>query len=1219
MAVIRQRQQAFQRRIGVVNLDTGASQVGESMSRMAQSISSAIEPFARDEAIKRGTNVAKEIKRQNLITFNDDGTPVGITAPREFGLVARQAYEQVAERRFNESMLEELENKSIELAKKYPNPKDYDTMYSKYLNSMDNAASGRFAEYIANEGGNIFSKTRAALEIEAEKKRLANAKAAAKYNTFRRLRELERSRAMSVTSESVVELSTYAQDAQLAAQEEFALTGDRVEYIKTLDEINSQQAGATVNLLINSAKFVSDSQREIIGTAIKNPSFISMIDDAAIRRQVSAVHQLSGGLGLDKLGSAFEAGANAIEAIETDLENEWMASQASAIENLESQQFETMGNAITAWQGWLSTAPETAEKDARSKMLTGLSDLFIGGLVNSYTEDMKAEDMELLALNIQSVLKSGSVDALNRIKSGRIRKMLEDVAVLDKDARDLLASNIEAAMNPETGAVKLLEEIQTKIDDDERINNETIAATAFNRAEAEINLAIEQKDYAAVLSAFEGIDPTYLVGAQKTQWEKWSQTLRRELKLKGNDDAEKRITKTEALYLERQINEMKSFDSVTLTGSARARLRSYIDGLIGEHSPNQIGTWLDQIDAAHNKLVTKNKAHFEVDLKNQAIRIVEQMQINASEGQLIKLSDLNKAKKEIRSLLEQKDVFDEAEYNDLASKAEVQYARSIVSTVYRELSILTDNKGINPDRLSEIIAMNKDQLNALDKTTAEYKIGLALFEASKSFDAKSEVRTIINQIEEHNEKLNNNFNQQLQQNMNVDNVKIKGVNSTVDELKDYETSVYNNILGLPEGQSINFDDPELLMKDDVATEFGQQLQSDFAQGIITPQVRLALQKAALTGVASDNIFQLFNMGSGTSRHGDVLRIWHMDKNVDAKSIARLGASMLVFEAGLAASPQDALSQIVSNANELGGDIRKSLEVTIDAKLDKWILENYPEADPITRQRLLEASIALGSTATSSDDLKESLERWTEVTFGEDDMVIGNRLTDDKVSNARTKYINSDEMEAMNDAAYQLVYSSVSKEDQARLFKSIVSFYERPATVTNLSSRRTSVEQEGGPTIEPLFDLKYKESPSLKGVYYVYVKTDFGLQQMNKANGEPIVLNTADFKQKEEPHTYVSYYHTAYRSALQNDPNGNKNGNVSFSKMVGQVVGLIDKQEPAPLSQQTIDAERALVFSRFPERLNDPEMREVFDDLVSKGIILPEHVDEFLAKAGIIDD
>ena len=70
-------------------------------------------------------------------------------------------------------------------------------------------------------------------------------------------------------------------------------------------------------------------------------------------------------------------------------------------------------------------------------------------------------------------------------------------------------------------------------------------------------------------------------------------------------------------------------------------------------------------------------------------------------------------------------------------------------------------------------------------------------------------------------------------------------------------------------------------------------------------------------------------------------------------------------------------------------------------------------------------------------------------------------------------------------------------------------------------------------------------------------------------------------------------------------------------MIG--LNLFEKKEPVSLSQQTIDAERALVFSRFPERLNDPEMREVFDDLVSKGIILPEHVDEFLAKAGIIDD
>lgn len=1213
MGVIRQKQQAFQRRIGIVNLDTGASEVGEAASRAAQSIASAAEPFARDEAIKRGTNIAKEIKRQNLITFDDNGTPIGLTAPREFGLVARQAYEQVAERRFNESMLEELESKSVELAKKYPNPNTYDSMYGKYLNSMDKAAGGRFAEYIANEGGKIFTKTRGILEVEAEKTRLKNIKDAAQYNKYRRLRELERSRAMVSTPESIIELSIHAKEAEIAAQEHFAITGDRVQYLKDLDEIGNHQAGATVNLLINSAKFVSDSQREAITAAIANPSFTSLINDAAIRRQVVTVHTLSGGLGLEKLSSAFESGANAIESIETDMENEWMASQASIIEDLGSRQFESVSAAITAYSSWADGAPEVASNDARNIMLTGLSDMFIGGLVNSYSKDMTADELKLIGKNIESVLKTGSREALNRIKSGKIRQMLEDVSVLDKDARDLLSKNIKAAIDPEAGAIELVEAEAYRTEQSEKINNEAVALTAYNEAKAEINFAINNKDYASALTFYEGIDPTHLKGEQKTQWEKWSATLGKELKLKGKEDELKKLTNIEANYINNQINEMQTLESVTETGASKTRLINYINKTMkGNHTPTQIDGFKDQINKIHQDLVDRNIEYKEIDLKNQAVRIVEEMQVNASEGELIKLSDLNNAKKEIRSLLEQKDVFDEAEYNDLASKAEVQYARSIVSRVYKDLSILTDGKGINPDRLTEIIAMNKDELNALDKATVEYKVGLALFEASKSFDAKSEVRTIINQIEEQNKKLHNKFTAELERNINVDNVKIKGVNSTLDELKDYEGSVYNKLLGLSEGQAINFDEPELLMKDGVTTEFGEQLQKDFAQAIITPQVRMALQKAALTGVASDNIFQLFNMGSGTSRYGDVLRIWHMDENVDAKSIARLGAAVLVTEAGFAPSPQDALSQIVSNANELGGDIRKSLEVTIDAKLEDWILENYSEADQITRQRLLEASIALGSTATSSKDLKESLSKWIEVTFGKDDMVAGNRLSDDQVVGARTKYINSDEMKAMNDAAIQLVYSSVSKEDQARLFRTIVPSYERSAAIINLTSR-------DGPKIEPLFELKYKESPSRNGIYYVYLKTDSGLNQQYKESGEPIALNTADFKEKEEPHTYISFYHTSYRSALQNDPNGNKNGNVSFSKMLGQIIGVVDKQEPEPLSQQTIDAQKALVFARFPKKINDPEMRKVFDNLVTRGVILPEHVDEFLAAAGILDE
>jgi len=1213
MAVIRQRQQAFQRRIGVVNLDTGASQVGETASRAAQSIASAAEPFARDEAIRRGTNFAKEIKRQNLITFDDNGTPIGLTAPREFGLVARQAYDQVAERRFNESMLEELESKSIEIAKKYPDPNTYDTMYSEYLKGMDKAAGGRFAEYIATEGGKIFTKTRTTLEIESEKQRLKNIKAAAKFNTYRKLRELERSTAMSVTPESIIELSVHAKDAQIAAQEEFAVTKDRVQYFKVLDEIGSHQAGATVNLLINSAKFVSDSQREAIEAAIRSPSFVSMVDDSTMRRQILAVHSLSNGLGLEKLASAFETGANAIEAIEADMESEWMLSQESTIETLGGTKFADPAEEITAWTKWADSAPETASKDARGIMITALSDSFINSLVASFTKEMTSDDYKLLGNSIESFLKSGSTEALNRIKSGNVRRILKSIDVLDSNAKDLIAKSIKGAIDPETGSIELMEAAAKKIADDEERNDKALASTKFNEAQAEIDHAINTKNYLDAISAFQTIDPKHLVGTQLAQWEKWSATLREELKLKGNEDARNEITKSEAKHLELKINEMTALESVSETGSAKIRLRKYVMDLVGEHSATQIGTWLDQIDAAHNKLVNQSITHKDIDFENQARSLVEGFEDLAGDGIVISLTDLNKAKKETRDLIQSKSgPFDEKQFNELVSKLEVQYAYSLANNVYRNLSTLTNGNGISPNRLEVVLGMKEDELNNLDKTTAEYKVGIALFEARTFFDAKSEVRTIINQISKQNKVLFENFTNELNINTNVSNVRVNTVNSTNEELQDYENEVYKKQLGLQPNQAINFDAPDLLMKDGVATDFGKQLQLDFSQGIITPQIKLALQKAAATGIASDNVFQLFNMGSGTSKNGDVLRIWHMDKRVDAKSIARLGAAMLASESGFAESPQAALSQIVSNANELGGDIRKSLEVTIDSKLDEWILKNYSDADAITRQRLLEASIALGSTATSRDDLKESLDRWIDVTFGEDEMVIGNRVSDNKVVGARTKYINSDEMKAMDEAATQLVYASVSEEDRARLFRSLDPSYEREALITNLTT-------QDSPKIQPLFELKYKESPARNGIYYVYLKTDFGLVQQNKLSGEPIALNTLDFKEKEEPHTFVSFYHTAYRSALQNDPNGGEYGFPSYTKMLGQVLGLVDKPNPPPKSQKTIDAMEALVFARFPKRINDPEMREVFDGLVARGVILPEHVDEFLAAAGISDE
>ena len=116
MAIVRQKRQARLQRIGVVNMDTGEADMYQSMARAGQSIAQSVLPELKEQAQERGINAAKEVNRQNLIEFDAEGNPKALTVPQGFGTIASRAYQTVVERRFNESMKEEIQNKSIELA-----------------------------------------------------------------------------------------------------------------------------------------------------------------------------------------------------------------------------------------------------------------------------------------------------------------------------------------------------------------------------------------------------------------------------------------------------------------------------------------------------------------------------------------------------------------------------------------------------------------------------------------------------------------------------------------------------------------------------------------------------------------------------------------------------------------------------------------------------------------------------------------------------------------------------------------------------------------------------------------------------------------------------------------------------------------------------------------------------------------------------------------------
>lgn len=1221
MAVIRQQRQVTLGRIGVVNMDTGADDVWQAVSNTANDAMNMIAPIARREAQQAGINAAKAVKRQNLITFDEQGNPKALTVPKEFGLIKRDAYMQVIERRFEESMREELINRSNELATKYSDPAKYNQMFGDYLKQMDKASDGRFNEYIANNGSAIMTETQGKLEIAQRKRQIAAAKEAARFNTYTALRKLEISRAQSVTPESVVELSGYAKAAQVAAQEEFALTGDRLQYIKTLDEIGFNQAGATVNLVINSAKFVSDSQREAIEAAIANPSFIGQIEDQTIRNQVSAVHQLSGGLGLDKLSTAFGAGADAIESIQTDRDSEWLQGQADTIETLESMQFATMDQAITAVTQWGRNAPE-ANKDDVASVMFNVAESFLKEAIQKdeglkkRIEKNDSKAVEQFRLELKAAMSQNDPNSLDVTSlPPTIRSAVAQSLSLDPSVRQQLLGSIEDYLDPLNGIVKMLEDA-SRLDLEQRLLSlETTASTEFNTVDALITEAFESENYSDALDAYAKLveHAPYLKGEQKTQFEKWTATLSDQVVRKQGGVYLKTVTRNEALYIGNEINAIQQPDiTITEAQAIKTRVMARLESLVGEHGTSQIQSWRTTINTKFNDVVGTTKRGQEQVIKNDALGIVTGLRERAENNLLITSADLKKAKEEVAQKLGELEFTDDRAIADLHREMDGYYAVAQIQPLHRLIKLGTGGNGLAPEKLDNLIeiARNKDinALNAIPPDTIEYKIGKALFDATKPMAAKSEIRTQVGQLRDGNTKLWNAFQEKL------DNVELKdqvtrlGSQATLEALTHYDKNVLAPLAGLAAGATIDYNNPELLRKDGQLTQFATELKNQLSRGVIPPSLKKYMDNAAQLGVVpNSNMFEIFNIANNSEFLGEGLSVLKMEGTVrlEPQTVARLGAAMLRYEAGMAETPEIALTQIVSQAQQLGsGSIRKSIEESLDIKIPKWIAETYPSANGATRAEIESAVIALGYDASSEKELKSAIKAWSDLTFGDDDKVIGLRLNEDAVSGSRTKYLSKSEIQDMNKAADQLVYDSMTAAQRAGLFTS------SPAVAGGNMWTDQLVGEDGG-VVYSRMDVRFKESNAAPGIYYLYAKTNMGYSQITDKDGMPLMMDAHKYKAKPKFHPQIGYYHTNWRSAIQADPNGGQQfqGWEDYATSLFMDVDGVGNVQPA--SQATVDAEKALMFARFPEMLSEPENMIEFERLIKKGVILKKHKESFL--------
>lgn len=185
MAVIREKRQFQVGQIGVARASEGGRIVGQAISQSADQLADMFYRQSLQTAETAGTEAGQSVEAQKIMTINPQtGKPEAYEAPSSFGRVAAQAYQRVVERRFQQSLDEEMKTKSAEFAVRYENNPNstslYESAMSDYIAAMGENAEDRFRTYITDTGTSYLNLTRSNLAInQIRRERTAAQKAQA--------------------------------------------------------------------------------------------------------------------------------------------------------------------------------------------------------------------------------------------------------------------------------------------------------------------------------------------------------------------------------------------------------------------------------------------------------------------------------------------------------------------------------------------------------------------------------------------------------------------------------------------------------------------------------------------------------------------------------------------------------------------------------------------------------------------------------------------------------------------------------------------------------------------------------------------------------------------------------------------------------------------------------------------------------------------------------
>ena len=171
--ITKQTRSYMNQAIGVTTFDTGENNLWKSVANTASQLNQIALKEGAKQAEQSGLDAAMAVEQSEIIAFDaESGKPKALD-PKMFsgGIIARDAYKRVVEKRFGASIENELKSKAAELQLKYKfQPELFREEMSRYVADMHENAQGKWKETVKVGGVAITRATELNIQANAIEK-----------------------------------------------------------------------------------------------------------------------------------------------------------------------------------------------------------------------------------------------------------------------------------------------------------------------------------------------------------------------------------------------------------------------------------------------------------------------------------------------------------------------------------------------------------------------------------------------------------------------------------------------------------------------------------------------------------------------------------------------------------------------------------------------------------------------------------------------------------------------------------------------------------------------------------------------------------------------------------------------------------------------------------------------------------------------------------------